>query len=144
MNDGELEKNLSEAFNLLKDEFASIMVGMGVVDLRNGYIWPRSYGLDRKFLLSHARIMNQLIRFSQEPLDRLGHFYMYPSGKDMLVVVFNVATQYALVVVVKLEEIRMGTILTVFLGGLKEIVAGRYRADLINRVRRIRNLLSVK
>ncbi|NPA80511.1 MAG: hypothetical protein GXO29_05640 [Thermotogae bacterium] len=135
---------LLASFNALKEEFGDVLVGMGIVDLRKGLIHEESYGLSRNFLLAHASILNLMLRLYMEDF---GSYYLYPMGEgddDKVVVVFNVSHLYALILVIQLGTIQMGAVLNVFVKEIQDILETCCKPQIMERVIRIRKLISLK
>ena len=140
MTPPEVEKALRLSFEKLREEFGGIIRGMGAVDLVKGEVLDLSFGLPPSFVRHHGRIINLIRRRADVLPVPFGSYYMYETENRGMVLVFNVAHRFALVVVVSLETVQMGTIIGVFLRELQSLLAVGYDPDLLRRIERIWSL----
>ncbi len=140
MTPPEVEKALRLSFAKLREEFGPIIQGMGAVDLVKGRILDISFGIPPDFVRYHGRIINMIRKNADVLPVPFGSYYMFETENRGMVVVFNVAQRFALVVFVRLDTVQMGTIMGVFLKELRDLLSAMYDSKLLERIERIWSL----
>ncbi len=140
MTPPEVEKALRTSFVRLKEKFGGVILGMGAIDLLRGHILDLSFGLPPYFIRQHGRIINLIRRNADVLPTGFGSYYMLETEDRGMVVVFNVANRFALIVFVKLDTVQMGTVILVLINELRDLLSVMYDPVLLERIERIRSL----